>query len=42
MESSIVGNQKILLKILKVAVHDGREKSCWRGRFDSYHRSFGK
>ncbi len=42
MEFSIVGSQKILLKILKATVHAGREKSCWRERFDSYRQGSGK
>ena len=42
MEFGIVGNQKILRRVLKATVHDEREKTCWREQFDSYSPCSGK
>lgn len=42
MEFGIVGNQKILRKVLKAVVHDERGKTCWREQFESYPPYYGK
>jgi hypothetical protein len=42
MDFSIVGNQRILLKVLKATVHDERERSYWREQFNNYHRGSGR